>query len=151
MTCPAVLNLHPTFTIVVVDDDTDDFDLTAIACRQEQLSVRLLHIADQATWQQFIKQEPPTLHLFLLDYRLPQTSGLALLREIKANPSLQRVPVVIWSGGVGEPEMQACYEAGADAFLEKPTNMQLLRQQMQQLTQRLSEPLCAYSGKAYEG
>ena len=61
--------------------------------------------------------------LVLLDVMLPGRSGIELLRELRAEPGLEEVPVVVVSAWQTGGDNRAALEAGADAFLGKPFNV----------------------------
>ena len=63
----------------------------------------------------------------LLDVMLPGKSGLDLLRELRAEPELAAIPVIVVSAWTREADRTAATEAGADAFLGKPFDIDLLR------------------------
>jgi DNA-binding response OmpR family regulator len=60
--------------------------------------------------------------LILLDLNMPKKDGRQALLEIKADPDLQRIPVVIWTTSVEREDKIYCKKAGADAFVTKPAN-----------------------------
>lgn len=66
--------------------------------------------------------------IVLLDLNLPRKSGLEFLQEIKADPSLKVVPVIVLTTSTSGGDVQACYEAGANAYVTKPEEFdELLR------------------------
>jgi CheY-like chemotaxis protein len=65
--------------------------------------------------------------LVLLDLDLPTMHGLEVLRELKADPSLAKIPVIIISASVMQRERTKALEGGAAAFLEKPFDIAGLR------------------------
>src|SRR5215218_2936799 len=65
--------------------------------------------------------------LVLLDLNLPGIRGLEVLARWKADPALRAVPVVVLSGSSREEDVDAAYEAGANAYLAKPIDFSELR------------------------
>ena len=59
----------------------------------------------------------------MLDLNLPGTDGREVLREIKTSPDLRRIPVVVLTTSNAEGDVEACYDAGANSFIQKPVNM----------------------------
>ncbi|MER6392248.1 response regulator [Streptomyces sp. NPDC059382] len=65
--------------------------------------------------------------LILLDLNMPGLSGHAVLGAIRAQPSLGRVPVVVFTSSTAPTEVDASYAAGADSYIYKPVNFELFR------------------------
>jgi len=70
------------------------------------------------------KRDQPDL--ILLDIMMPEMDGLAVIRKIRAEPTLSQTPVVVISALAAEEDSRAALEAGADAFLPKPFTMEEL-------------------------
>jgi CheY-like chemotaxis protein len=60
--------------------------------------------------------------LVLLDINLPRMSGLEVLRQVKADPRLKRVPVVMLTSSRDEPDLARSYELGVNAYVIKPVD-----------------------------
>ncbi len=58
--------------------------------------------------------------VILLDIKMPKVSGIDVLRTIKADPRLKNLPVVMLTSSREGPDMTACYELGANAYVVKP-------------------------------
>ncbi|MBF0369663.1 MAG: diguanylate cyclase [Magnetococcales bacterium] len=103
-------------TILVVDDDSQTI---------EQLT-RLIseagHSADFLLEPQYLlpKLETDPIDLILLDVNMPEVDGLSLLKKLKANHKTEDIPVLMITGDTEEKLVQACFEAGAVDFLNKP-------------------------------
>jgi CheY-like chemotaxis protein len=61
--------------------------------------------------------------LILLDFNLPCKNGAEVLDEIKSDPDLKRIPVVVLTSSRSEQDVFAAYERGANCFLRKPTTL----------------------------
>lgn len=61
--------------------------------------------------------------LILLDLNLPRLDGRAVLREIKSDPALLRIPVIVLSTSKAESDLGACYDAHANCYLAKPVDI----------------------------
>jgi chemotaxis family two-component system response regulator Rcp1 len=66
-------------------------------------------------------------HLVLLDLNLPRLSGLEVLEQVRGQPDLQGLPVVLWSTSRKVEDIRAGYLAGANSFFEKPREYSHLR------------------------
>lgn len=103
--------------VLVIDDDPEVIDLLLWILRQEGYEAAGFTAADEA--RRAIKANPPAL--VLLDLNMPQVSGVELCRELKSDPRLRQVRVVILSGH-GFLEREAA-SAGADGYLGKPFDL----------------------------
>ncbi|HUB68082.1 MAG TPA: response regulator [Candidatus Methylacidiphilales bacterium] len=65
----------------------------------------------------------PFPSLLLLDLKMPRKSGMDVLRWIRAQPTCQILPVIVFSSSVAPQEVSAAYEAGANAFVTKPAGI----------------------------
>lgn len=62
--------------------------------------------------------------LILLDLNLPKISGHEVLRRLKADPELKRIPVIILSSSKAEADIRKAYDAHANAYLKKPSTLE---------------------------
>jgi len=65
----------------------------------------------------------PKPDLILLDLNLPRRSGLEVLTQVKQDPALRRIPVLILTTSRAASDVDACYDAHANAFLTKPVDI----------------------------
>ena len=113
--------------ILQVEDDAD-VRLTREALRESGDGVRLSVVGDGERALAFLRNEAgfedsPRPHLVLLDLNLPRKDGLEVLREMRADPSLARIPVIVLSSSTQAGDVDACYAAGANAFVGKPLEL----------------------------
>ncbi|MGY4706257.1 response regulator [Candidatus Bipolaricaulota sp. J31] len=66
--------------------------------------------------------DAPRPNLILLDLRLPGKDGLEVLKEIKEDEKLRKIPVVVLTVSESEEDMVRAYDSGASAYLQKPTH-----------------------------
>jgi CheY-like chemotaxis protein len=71
--------------------------------------------------------------LLLLDLNLPDMSGLEILRQIKENPYLKSVPVVVLTTADDSQEINRCYELGCNVYITKPVNYESFANAIRQL------------------
>ncbi len=114
--------------ILVVDDNPGDVRLIQEAMKDSKVSSRLHVARDGAEALAFLwREEPyaqaPRPHLVLLDLNMPRVGGLEVLRTIKGSPELRMIPTVILTSSRGEKDIQGCYDAQANAYLVKPTDL----------------------------
>ena len=113
--------------VLIVEDNLYDADLTTHALKQHLLSDRIKAIHDGAEALDFIlcrgdyarrdsRQQPK---LILLDLHLPKVGGLEILRQMRADPRTQDVPVVILTQSKEDSNIVQGYKLGANSFLVK--------------------------------
>lgn len=120
-----------TFPLLCVVDDTADYRvlvqyLLNRACPQHALSL----FADGQLFLDALPRLDYLPDLILLDYHMPGLDGYQLLGLLKQHPTYCRIPVVVMSAGATEQEMRACYQAGANAFMDKAGDFDLFRAQL---------------------
>ncbi len=114
--------------ILQVEDNDADVRLTREALRESGDGVRLSVVGDGEQALAYLRNEPgfedsPRPHLVLLDLNLPRKDGLEVLREMRADPALARIPVIVLSSSTQTGVVDACYAAGANAFVGKPLEL----------------------------
>ena len=117
-----------TARILQVEDNDADVRLTREALRESGDGVRLSVVGDGEQALAYLRNEPgfedsPRPHLVLLDLNLPRKDGLEVLREMRADPSLAQIPVIVVSSSTQTRDVDACYAAGANAFVGKPLEL----------------------------
>lgn len=68
----------------------------------------------------FCNRETGSPVVMLLDVKLPKVDGLGVLREIKADPDLKLIPIVMLTSSREEPDLKRSYQHGANAYVVKP-------------------------------
>ena len=118
---------HP-IVILMADDDEDDRLLTADALRLSKLANQLTTVNDGEELMDYLhhrgKHAPPAISprpgLVLLDLNMPRMDGREALREIKSDPELRSIPVVILTTSKAEEDIERGYNLGANSFIAKP-------------------------------
>jgi CheY-like chemotaxis protein len=112
-------------TILLVDDNSADIRLTVEALRDLKAPV-VLEVArdgDQAIRllrERAAESEASVPDLILLDLNLPRRNGREVLAEIKTEPTLRRIPVVILTTSLAERDLARCYDLHANCYVIKP-------------------------------
>jgi CheY-like chemotaxis protein len=120
--------------IVMADDDEDDRMLAREAWEEARLANRLDFVNDGQELMEYLRREGPYADrtheplpgLILLDLNMPRKDGREALREIKADPRLRRIPVVVLTTSKAEEDMLRSYDIGASAFVVKPVSFEAL-------------------------
>jgi CheY-like chemotaxis protein len=114
-------------SILLVEDNPDHAELTqrALLDGNEALD----YVFRRGRYAEPGAAERPGL--VLLDIKLPKVDGYKVLRQIKDDPDLCSIPVIMLTTSAREEEIASCYEAGANSFVTKPVQfgefMQKLR------------------------
>ena len=111
--------------ILLVDDNPGDVHLIkeAFEARAIPGTLHAVQTGEEALdwlYQRGDFAEAPLPEVVLLDLNLPSTDGQTVLEEIKSDPQLKRIPVIILTGSKSETELNAAYEEHANACLVKP-------------------------------
>jgi CheY-like chemotaxis protein len=117
----------PDVEILLVDDDPDDVTLAMRALARQNLANRVHVVGDGAEALAYLR-ESGRPRLVLLDLKLPKVTGLEVLEQIRRDPRLQTLPVVILTSSREEPDVARAYALGANSYIVKPVDFdQFLR------------------------
>jgi two-component system response regulator len=128
-------------TIVLADDDEDDRLLARDALRQSPVAAVMRCVEDGAELLEYLRREgryappaeAPRPALVLLDLNMPRMGGLEALEEIRRDPSLRRIPVVVMTTSARGEDVARSYELGANSFITKPVTFTGLVEVMRSL------------------
>lgn len=123
--------MNPSFrpiNILLVEDNPGDVELTEDALRRSKVTTRVSVVTDGEDAMNFLRrqasyQEETMPDLVLLDLNLPRKDGMEVLREMKQDPALKHIPVVILTTSEAERDILASYELGANCFISKPVDL----------------------------
>jgi two-component system response regulator len=114
--------------ILIAEDDADDRFLLQSAFEENEFTDTLHFVENGVELIDYLNKllcesEQPVLPDFiLLDLNMPKKDGREVLKEIKQNPLLSGIPVIIFSTTNNEHEMKRCYELGANSYITKPNS-----------------------------
>lgn len=117
-----------TFTILMADDDPDDRLLVREALEEARVTYETHFVADGDALLDYLHRRgeyvdadaAPRPCLILLDLNMPRVDGREALRQIKADPDLRRIPIVILTTSKAPEDVRRCYDLGANAYITKP-------------------------------
>jgi DNA-binding response OmpR family regulator len=115
-------------TVLICDDDER---LRELMCVTLELEYDCVQAEDADAAMALFRTASPAIAL--LDVMLPGKSGIDLLREVRADPALATIPVIVVSAWTREADQTAAAEAGANAFLGKPFDIDVLRNTVREL------------------
>ncbi len=115
-------------TILMADDDEDDCMLAREALAESQYPSKLYIVKDGEELLNYLYRRghyaeettSPRPELILLDLNMPKKDGREVLKEIKANPYLRKIPVVVLTTSKAEEDIYHTYNLGANSFIIKP-------------------------------
>jgi len=117
--------------ILLAEDNPNDVELTLEALAQHNLanSVTVAHDGVEALEYlrcegAFSDRSPCNPAVVLLDIKMPRMDGLEVLREIRGDPRLKRLPVVILTSSREEQDIVTSYDLGVNAYVVKPVDFQ---------------------------
>src|SRR5947207_14500936 len=122
MTSPAMLGAAD---VLLVEDDPGDVLLTRDAFEDHHLGLRLHVVGDGEEAMRFLRRTDdfagmPRPALVVLDLNLPRRSRLEVLGELKADPDLHTIPLVVLTTAQAETDIARSYELHANAYIIKP-------------------------------
>jgi CheY-like chemotaxis protein len=118
--------------ILIADDDADDRFLLQSAFDENGFTDKLQFVENGVDLMEFLNNidhehnEAVMPRFILLDLNMPKKDGREVLREIKQNENLRKIPVIIFSTTNNEQEMKRCYELGANSYITKPNSFESL-------------------------
>ena len=118
-------------TILLVEDDPAHAEIVRRNFEDFRLANRLMHVSDGQEALDYLYRRAefsdpdrsPRPGLILLDLRLPRVEGLEVLKVIKTDNSLCRIPVVILTTSAAETDMVKAYDNHANSYLVKPVEL----------------------------
>lgn len=115
--------------MLLVEDNLGDIRLTKETLRDAKVMVNLHVVGDGVEAMAFLRKESkhanaPRPDLVLLDLNLPKKDGREVLGEIKQDPDLRRIPVVVLTISSAEEDILKSYNLHANAYVTKPLNLE---------------------------
>ena len=115
-------------TILMADDDDDDCLLAREALAESRLANELYFVKDGEELMDYLYRRgkyldsstSPRPGLILLDLNMPRKDGREALEEIKADPHLRHIPIVVLTTSKAEEDIYRSYDLGANSFITKP-------------------------------
>lgn len=147
---PDMLDSHK--LLLVVEDSDEDFNALLRTLKQLEVNLQVHRLANgddaldylesfkasasscaATSSRANLKVQAPKVapsvkqpHVILLDLNLPGTDGREVLEEIKQDPVLKFIPVVVFSSSTNQKDIESCYQLGANSYLHKPMGLDKL-------------------------
>jgi two-component system response regulator len=126
-------------SILIVDDNEDDYEAVARAFKKVGLSNPVSLCTSGQGAMDFLKPvgaskaDKPVL--IMLDLNMPGMDGFQVLQRIRQDAVMRQIPVVIWTTSSNEKDVDACYQLGANAYMQKPAIFDDLVESVRRLRQ----------------
>ncbi|MES1216546.1 MAG: response regulator [Bacteroidota bacterium] len=122
-----------TIEVLLVEDNLIDAELTIRELQKHNMANNLVHVRNGKDAIDFIFatgkyagkrdiQHPPKI--VLLDIQMPKVNGIEVLQKIKADPRTRTIVVVVLTSSKEHPDVQKCYDLGANSYIVKPVNFE---------------------------
>jgi CheY-like chemotaxis protein len=124
-----MMNNDQPIEILLVEDNPGDVRLTLEVMKDARVRNHMSMVKDGVEALAFLRREgdfadAPRPDLILLDLNLPKKDGREVLADIKADPTLRRIPVVVLTVSKDEEDILKSYDLYANCYVTKPINME---------------------------
>ncbi len=114
--------------ILLVEDSMQDAELAIRALKKNNLVNNLVHLKNGAEALEYIFAEGNYADrdilnmpkVILLDLKMPKVGGIEVLKRLKADERTKRIPIVVLTSSKEDPDIQICYDLGANSYVVKP-------------------------------
>jgi len=128
-------------TIMLVEDNQDDEELTLLAFKKNNIANTIVVARDGVEALEYLFCEGPhagrdirdTPQLILLDLKLPRLDGLEVLRRMRADHRIHRLPIIVLTSSREDEDLIRSYDLGANSYVRKPVDFDRFVQAVQQL------------------
>ena len=125
--------------VLLVEDDPGDVQLTKEAFEEHKVRNRLTVVSDGVDALAYLRRDPSVYpdavrpDLILLDLNLPRVDGREVLQEIKGDPELRSIPVVVLTTSQADEDIVRSYNLHANAYVTKPVDFERFIRVVQQI------------------
>ena len=123
------MNLRRPIDILMVDDNPGDARLAIEALKEIHVPHQFHWVPDGEEALAYLRRQAdyaqaPRPDLILLDLNLPRTDGREVLAEIKSDPDLRDLPVLILTTSLADEDIKRAYHLSANSYIKKPVTME---------------------------
>ena len=123
--------------ILLVEDNATDAELAIRALKKCAAESQIVHLINGAEALSFLfdgqQNLSRNLKLILLDLKMPKVDGFEVLQQIKTDPVLKRIPVVVLTSSAEDPDIKRCYQIGVSSYVVKPVDFETLNRVVSQI------------------
>ncbi len=128
--------------ILIVDDNHGDYEAAVRSLRKARIGNPIVHCEDGDQTLDYLHHRgrysdpasAPRPGVILLDLNLPGTDGRDILAEVKGDPSLRSIPVIVLTTSSDERDVERCYALGANSYMKKRLDLQEFMQAIQRMS-----------------
>lgn len=120
--------------IMLVDDDADDREIFKLAISQinDRLDLKMFTNGEEIV--DYLRGPNKTLpNLLFLDLNMPSMNGIECLKEIKQDPGLKHITVIVYSTSSAEKDIEQTFLEGANIYLNKPSDFETLKDSVKKI------------------
>jgi two-component system response regulator len=119
--------------VLLVEDNLNDAELTIRELKKHNMANNLVHLKNGEDALDFIfatgkyngiREVQYSPKVILLDIQMPKINGMEVLEKIKTDSRTRSVPVVMLTSSKEDPDIQKCYDLGANSYIVKPVNFE---------------------------
>jgi chemotaxis family two-component system response regulator Rcp1 len=126
--------------ILLVEDNPGDVRLTEEVLNEAKIASKLNTVRDGEEAMAFVRREGPHARaprpdLILLDLNLPRKDGREVLNELKSDDELRRIPVIVLTTSMAEPDILMSYDLHANCYIHKPIEFEEFSSAIQSIQQ----------------
>jgi len=132
--------MHQDVTILIAEDDEGHATLIRWNLKRAGITNPILHFTDGQDVLDFLfrrhpeqLRDPMKPYLLLLDIRMPKVDGIEVLRQIKQDDELRKLPVIIITTTDNPDEIDLCHQLGCNSYIKKPIQHDSFIQAIRQL------------------
>ena len=127
-------------TILLVEDNPNDVELTLAALAEQNLVNSVIVANDGVEAMDYLRyngiykdRKKGNPSVLLLDLKMPRMDGIDVLQDIRNDPDLKFIPIVMLTSSREEPDLKRCYELGVNAYVVKPVDFSEFMKAVSQL------------------
>lgn len=118
-------DMQPKFDVLLVDDNPADTDLTAELLERHGCRGQIHTVRDGVEAMAFLRSQGKYSQntipqLVILDLNMPRKDGRAVLAEVKRDPQLRKIPIIVFTTSQSPRDITCSYELGANCYVNKP-------------------------------
>lgn len=135
------IKTNSSIIILYADDDPEDRMLARDAFEESRLANKLIFVEDGEELMNYLthqgefedKEKFPVPGLILLDLNMPKKDGREVIKEMKSNPDLKYIPIIVLTTSSAEEDILKTYDLGVNSFITKPVTFDSLVEIMKTL------------------
>ncbi|GLI52498.1 response regulator [Thermodesulfovibrio yellowstonii] len=119
--------------VLVVDDDKTTRKMISLILKSKGYEVVTAENGIEALQKLGLER----INLILTDMNMPYMDGIEFIKQVRANPDMSNIPIVMITTEADEDEKRRAFEAGVDDYLVKPTNAEQISESMKKIVKKI--------------